>query len=54
MTTAKAEIEAVAVGTVLDEIAYHRYSVKYGALFEARIGAEAIYDIFKQPRSQRP
>lgn len=47
MTLAKAEIEGVVVGKVLDELEYHRYSVKYGGLFEARIGAEAIYDIFR-------
>ena len=47
MTTAKQEIEGVIVGRVLDELEYHRFSVKYGGLFEARIGAEAIYDIFR-------
>ncbi len=47
MTKAKAEIESAVVGKVLDELAYHRFSVKYGGLFEARIGAEAIYDIFR-------
>lgn len=46
MTLAKAEIEGIVVGKVLDELEYHRFSVKYGGLFEARIGAEAIYDIF--------
>lgn len=47
MTATKAEIDGVVVGKVLDELEYHRYSVKYGGLFEARIGAEAIYDIFR-------
>ncbi|MEK7553739.1 MAG: DNA-directed RNA polymerase subunit beta' [Patescibacteria group bacterium] len=46
MTLAKAEIEGIIVGRVLDELEYHRFSVKYGGLFEARIGAEAIYDLF--------
>ena len=46
MTFTKAEIEGVVVGKVLDELEYHRFSVRYGGLFEARIGAEAIYDIF--------
>ncbi len=46
MTLTKAEIECVVVGKVLDELEYHRFSVRYGGLFEARIGAEAIYDIF--------
>ena len=48
MTLAKAEIEGVIVGRVLDELEYHRFSVKYGGLFEAAIGAEAIYDIFSE------
>ncbi|MBI2410130.1 DNA-directed RNA polymerase subunit beta' [Candidatus Kaiserbacteria bacterium] len=47
MTLAKAEIESLVVGKVLDELEYHRFSVKYGGLFEARIGAESIYDIFR-------
>src|SRR3990167_5691231 len=47
MTLAKSEIDSVTVGHVFDEISYHRFSVKYGTLFEAKIGAEAIYDIFK-------
>ncbi len=46
MTFTKAEIDSIVVGKVLDELEYHRFSVKYGGLFEARIGAEAIYDIF--------
>jgi len=47
MTLAKSEIGSVVVGRVFDEIQYHRFSVKYGTLFEAKIGAEAIYDLFK-------
>lgn len=47
MNLAKAEIDSVVVGRVFDEITYHRFSVKYGTLFEARIGAEAIYDLFR-------
>ncbi|OGG90374.1 DNA-directed RNA polymerase subunit beta', partial [Candidatus Kaiserbacteria bacterium RIFCSPLOWO2_12_FULL_54_10] len=47
MTLTKAEIEGVVVGKILDELEYHRFSVRYGGLFEARIGAEAIYDIFR-------
>ena len=34
-------------GRVLDEATYHKFSVRYGTLFEASIGAEAIYDLFK-------
>ncbi len=47
MTLAKTEIDSVVVGRVFDEMEYHHFSVKYGTLFEARIGAEAIYDIFR-------
>lgn len=47
MTLAKAEIDSVVVGRVFDEVQYHRYSVKYSTLFEAKIGAEAIYEIFR-------
>jgi DNA-directed RNA polymerase subunit beta' len=43
----KREIEGIREGLVLDEILYHKYSVKYGVLFEAGIGAEAIYNILK-------
>jgi len=46
MTLMKSEIDGIVAGRVLDELEYHRFSVKYGGLFEARIGAEAIYDIF--------
>mgnify|MGYP006148850605 CR=1 FL=1 len=42
------EIDNVRAGVVLDEMHYHRFSVKYSTLFEAKIGAEAIYDIFRQ------
>ncbi|MEJ0054125.1 MAG: DNA-directed RNA polymerase subunit beta' [bacterium] len=47
MTLTKTEIDGIAVGRVLDEMEYHRYSVKYGTLFEAKIGAEAIYALLK-------
>jgi DNA-directed RNA polymerase subunit beta' len=47
MQNAKADIEKIAPGVVLDEIEYHRFSVKYGTFFEAGIGAEAVYNIFK-------
>ena len=47
LLSTKREIESIAQGKVIDEVAYHNYSIKYGAFFEAEIGAEAIYDIFK-------
>ena len=43
----KKEIESITPGKVIDEVVYHNYSVKYGTFFEAEIGAEAIYNIFK-------
>ncbi len=43
----KREIEGIKPGAVLDEVAYHNFSMKYGPLFEAGIGAEAIYNICK-------
>ncbi|USN88066.1 MAG: DNA-directed RNA polymerase subunit beta' [Candidatus Nomurabacteria bacterium] len=48
MEEMRREIEGVNPGVVLDELTFHRYSIKYSTLFEARIGAEAIYDLFKQ------
>jgi DNA-directed RNA polymerase subunit beta' len=47
-TKAKKEIESVKVGVVLDEAQYHLFAVKYGAMFRASIGAEALFNILKQ------
>ncbi len=44
-SAAKKEIDGIEEGVVLDELQYHKYSVKYSTLFEAGIGAEAIFDI---------
>lgn len=46
--TARKEIESLVPGFVMDEVQYHKYSMKYGALFEANIGAEAIFEILKK------
>ncbi|MDO8521529.1 MAG: DNA-directed RNA polymerase subunit beta', partial [bacterium] len=48
LTTAKKEIESIAVGLILDEMTYHKYSLKYSSAFEASIGAEAIFEMFKR------
>ena len=48
LSNAKREIESIQEGRVLDEVEYHAFSVKYGSLFEAGIGAEAIYKIFRE------
>ncbi len=42
---AKKDIESLREGIVLDETDYHKFALKYSAMFEARIGAEALYDI---------
>lgn len=47
MTDMKKEIESLKQGTVLDETTFHKYSVKYSTLFEAKIGAESIFELFK-------
>ncbi len=46
--TARREIESLEPGFVMDEVQYHKYSMKYGAIFEANIGAEAIFEILKK------
>ena len=48
LLNAKREIESIQEGKVLDEVEYHNYSMKYGTMFDAGIGAEAIYNIFKK------
>lgn len=48
LTTAKKEIEGIKVGLILDEMTYHKYSLKYSSAFEAGIGAEAVYGMFKK------
>jgi len=45
-TLAKKEIESIKEGVVLDEGDYHKFALKYSSCFEAKIGAEALYDIF--------
>ncbi|KKT79820.1 MAG: DNA-directed RNA polymerase subunit beta' [Parcubacteria group bacterium GW2011_GWF2_44_8b] len=41
------DIETLVPGRVLNEIEHHRSSMKYPTIFEAGIGAEAIYNILK-------
>jgi len=43
----KKEIESIKLGVVLDEATFHKFSIKYSTLFEAKIGAESIYELFK-------
>ncbi len=42
---AKRDIDSIVVGAVFDEAKYHRYWLKYGAMFEAGIGAEAVFNL---------
>ncbi len=48
LMNAKREIESIEVGKVLDEVQYHKFSLKYGICFTAGIGAEAIFNVFKK------
>ncbi len=43
----KKEITDLQVNRVLTETEYHRFSMRYSTLFDAGIGAEAIYQLFK-------
>jgi DNA-directed RNA polymerase subunit beta' len=47
LSNTKKEIGEIYEGKVLNEISFHYYSLRYGTCFEANIGAEAIYSIFK-------
>ena len=53
LINAKKEIESIQEGRVLDEIEYYNFGMKYATLFEAGIGAEAIYNIFKKVDLQK-
>ena len=48
LLNAKREIESIQEGRVLDEVEYYNFGMKYGTMFEASIGAESIYNIFKK------
>ena len=42
------EINSIQEGAVFDEITHNKYSLKYGIMFEAGIGAESIYEICRR------
>ncbi|MBU2219394.1 DNA-directed RNA polymerase subunit beta' [Patescibacteria group bacterium] len=44
---AKEEIENIKLHNVVSEPEYYHFSMKYGEVFEAGVGPEAIYNIFK-------
>ena len=43
----KKAVEGLRLWQVLDEVTYHRLSLKFGTVFEAGIGAEAINKVFE-------
>lgn len=47
LVAAKHDIESIVPGKVLDEATFHRFSVRYGTMFEAQIGAEALFNVAK-------
>ena len=47
LVATKKEIAEIKPNKIFDELTYHRFAMKYGTCFEAGIGAEAIYEIFK-------
>ena len=47
LSNTKQEVNSIIEGRVIDEVEYHAFSMKYGGLFEAKIGGEAIYEICK-------
>jgi DNA-directed RNA polymerase subunit beta' len=47
LVEAKRQVESLMPWRVLDEVSYHRLSLKYGTVFEAGIGAETVYQIFR-------
>jgi DNA-directed RNA polymerase subunit beta' len=47
LDAAKKELAELVPGIVLSEAQYHRVSLRYSSVFEAGIGAEAIYNLFK-------
>ena len=44
----KEDLESLEEGLVIDEGDYDRFASKYSSCFEAQIGAEAIYELFKK------
>jgi hypothetical protein len=52
VSNARKEIEALRQDLSWMKLTFHKFSMKYGSLFEAGIGAEAIYEILKKTRPQ--
>ena len=47
LSAARAELDSLKVRGVLEELEYHKFSAKYGHVFDAEIGAEAVYNILR-------
>ncbi len=47
LSNMKKAVEGLRLWQVLDEVTYHRLSLKFGTVFEAGIGAEAINKVFE-------
>jgi DNA-directed RNA polymerase subunit beta' len=47
LVTAKEEIKSISLWQVLDEVKYNKFTARYSNVFEAGIGAEAIFEILK-------
>lgn len=47
MDETKKEIQSIIEGVILDEMHFHKYSMRYSTLFDAKIGAESIFELFK-------
>jgi DNA-directed RNA polymerase subunit beta' len=48
MDDTKRDIENIVEGSILDEMHYHKFSMRYSTLFDAEIGAEAIFKLFRK------
>ncbi|PIP86315.1 DNA-directed RNA polymerase subunit beta' [Candidatus Campbellbacteria bacterium CG11_big_fil_rev_8_21_14_0_20_44_21] len=44
----KKEINGIEKHKVLDSVSFNKFSLKYGPMFEAQTGAEAVFNIFKE------
>ena len=44
----KKEIDVLQMGVIIDDNDYNKFDMKYGSMFDAEIGAEAIHKIFKE------
>ena len=47
LNQAKDEIAMIKKWHIFEEVVYNKYVLKYGSCFEAEIGGEAVYNIFK-------